>query len=57
MKKQMEEESEEYYLNEQMKAIQKELGDQEGKACKDSIFSRKNTECLECPRVLQRVNL
>ena len=32
VKRQMEKTQREYYLNEQMKAIQKELGDEEGQA-------------------------
>ena len=41
VKKQMEKSQKEYYLNEQMKAIQKELGDQEGSATEFDILSEK----------------
>ena len=41
VKKQMEKSQKEYYLNEQMKAIQKELGDQEGNATEADILREK----------------
>ena len=41
VKKQMEKSQKEYYLNEQMKAIQKELGDQEGNATEGDILREK----------------
>ena len=41
VKKQMEKSQKEYYLNEQMKAIQKELGDQEGNATEADILRQK----------------
>lgn len=41
VKKQMEKSQREYYLNEQMKAIQKELGDMEDYVDENEIFKRK----------------
>ena len=41
VKKQMEKSQKEYYLNEQMKAIQRELGDQEGNATEADILREK----------------
>ena len=44
----MERTQKEYYLREQMKAIQKELGDKEGKTGEVSDLTEKIEQSLEC---------
>jgi ATP-dependent Lon protease len=56
VKKQMEKTQKEYYLREQMKAIQKELGDKEGRAAEIEEM-RKQSADLELPeKVREKVN-
>ena len=49
VKKQMEKSQREYYLNEQMKAIQKELGDMDEAVLELTSWNRKSTKSA-CPK-------
>ncbi|WCK53677.1 endopeptidase La [Aneurinibacillus sp. Ricciae_BoGa-3] len=55
VKKQMEKTQKEYYLREQMKAIQKELGDKEGRAGEADELRRKLAESDAPPNIVEKV--
>ena len=55
VKKQMEKTQKEYYLREQMKAIQKELGDKEGRAGEVDEFRNQLAEAELPERVARRL--
>ncbi|REK75907.1 endopeptidase La [Paenibacillus paeoniae] len=56
VKKQMEKTQKEYYLREQMKAIQKELGDKEGRAGEAEELRTQLTEAGVPESVMEKVN-